>query len=143
MPTTLVHRLELMRLLYRFKGLVEWELAKLAALDGDTLALELPEPAAITAKKLERKPPAIAPRTEPATKKPGTGSAAPSRPEPGSPGGSLADLARPAGAPSHPLQKAKVPTNLESCCRSADLPTGDYVELVDAATPYVRALAGK
>lgn len=141
MPTTLVHRLELMRLLYRFKGLVEWELAKLSALDGDTVPLELPETPVVTARKLERKPPSFAPGMEPATKKSGTDSGTPSLPELGAPDGSLADLDRPAGAPSHPLQQARVPTNLESCCRSANLPTGDYVELVDAATPYVRALA--
>jgi hypothetical protein len=140
MPTTLVHRLELMRLLYRFKGLVEWELAKLAALDGDTVPLELAEPAAFTGKKLERKPPSIAPGTPGATGAPVVPETPPI-PGAGASDGSLADLSRPAGAPSHPLQQTKVPTNLESCCRSADLPTGGYVELVDAATPYVRALA--
>ncbi len=140
MPTTLAHRLELMRLLYRFKGLVEWELAKLAALDGETIPLELPEPPAFAVRKLERKPPPFAPGKEPATVAPAVPDT-PSLPGAGAPDGSLADLSRPAGAPSHPLQKTKDPTNLESCCRSADLPTGDYVALVDAATPYVRALA--
>lgn len=139
MPTTLVHRLELMRLLHRFKGLVEWELEKLAALDTRTIPLEL-EPPAITARKPERKPPPISPGTEPAAEAPAV-PATPSIPGAGAPDGSLADLSRPAGAPSHPLQKTKDPTNLESCCRSEDLPTGDYVALVDAATPYVRALA--
>lgn len=134
MPTTLVHRLELMRLLYRFKGLVEWELAKLAALDGETIPLELPEPPAFAVRKLERKPSPIAPAAPVVPETPPI-------PGAGEPDGSLADLSRPAGAASHPLQQTKVPTNLESCCRSADLPTGDYVELVDAATPYVRALA--
>lgn len=135
MPTTLVHRLELMRLLHRFKGLVEWELEKLAALDTRTIPLELEPPAFAV-----RKPSPITPGTEPAAEAPAVPET-PSIPGAGAPDGSLADRSRPAGAPSHPLQKAKVPTNLESCCRSADLPTGDYVELVDAATPYVRALA--
>ena len=139
MPTTLVHRLELMRLLHRFKGLVEWELEKLAALDSRTIPLEL-EPPAFAVRKLERKPSPIAAETEPVAEAPVVPET-PSIPGAGAPDGSLADRSRPAGAPSHPLQKTKDPVNLESCCRSADLPTGDYVALVDAATPYVRALA--
>ena len=139
MPTTLVHRLELMRLLHRYKGLVEWELEKLAALDTRTISLEL-EPPAFAVRKPDRKPPPIATGTEPAAEAPAV-SETPSIPGADAPDGSLADLSRPAGAPSHPLQKTKDPTNLESCCRSAGLPTGDYAELVDAATPYVRALA--
>ncbi len=140
MPTTLVHRLELMRLLYRFKGLVEWELAKLAALDGDTVPLELAEPTGFTGKKLERKPPSIAPGTPGAT-------AAPAVPEtppiPGAvaPDGTVADDSGLPGAAAKAKLRIQDPTNLESCCRSADLPTGSYADLVDAATPYVRALA--
>ncbi len=57
------------------------------------------------------------------------------------PDGSVADRPLPSSQAPHALQKTSVPTNLESCCRSADLPTGSYVDLVDAATPYVRALA--
>ena len=140
MPTTLVHRLELMRLLHRFKGLVEWELEKLAALDTKTIPLELPEPPAFAVRRPEGERSPIATGTPGATGAPAV-PGTPPLPGAGAPDGSLADLSRPAGAPSHPLQKTKDPTNLESCCRSAGLPTGDYVALVDAATPYVRALA--
>ena len=137
MPTTLVHRLELMRLLYRFKGLVEWELAKLAALDDVTVSLDLEGPAASTARELERTPPSIAPGATVAPAVPET----PPNPGADAPDGSVADRALPSSEAPHALQKTSVPTNLESCCRSADLPTGSYVDLVDAATPYVRALA--
>lgn len=141
MPTSHVHRLELMRLLHRFKGLVEWELAKLAALDGETISLELERPAVRKGLRLEEGPPPDAPPPLGPTRGPSAVPAPPPIPGAGAPDGSLEDLSRPAGAPSYPLQKTRTPTNLESCCRSADLPTGDYTELVDAATPYVRALA--
>ena len=140
MPTTLVHRLELMRLLYRFKGLVEWEIAKLAALDGDTVSLELVEPSAFTVRKLERKPPSIAPGTEPSAEKPAVPETPPI-PGAGAPDGSVAGSPGLTGAAAKAKYRIQDPTNLESCCRSADLPTGSYVDLVDAATPYVRALA--
>ncbi len=143
MPTTLVHRLELMRLLYRFKGLLEWELARLAALDGDTVPLDLPEPPVVAVRRLEPEPPSIAPGTPGATGEPTSVPDTSARPGAETPDGALADFSRPAGAPLSPLQQIRVPTNLESCCRSAELPARDYAELVDAATPYVRALAEK
>ncbi|MDX9735005.1 MAG: hypothetical protein RBU36_12825 [Thermoanaerobaculia bacterium] len=139
MPTTLVHRLELMRLLYRFKGLVEWELEKLAALDTRTISLEL-EPPAFAVRKPERKPPPIATGTEPAAEAPAV-SETPSIPGADAPDGSVAGSSGLTGGAAKAKHWSQDPTNLESCCRSADLPTGDYVELVDAATPYVRALA--
>ena len=140
MPTTLVHRLELMRLLHRFKGLVEWELEKLAALDTKTIPLELPEPPAFAVRRPEGERPPIATGREPATVAP-AGSGTPCLPRARPPVCPLLPPPTPGGRPGHPLQKTKDPTNLESCCRSADLPTGNYVALVDAATPYVRALA--
>ena len=140
MPTTLVHRLELMRLLHRFNGLVEWELEKLAALDTETIPLELPEPPAITAGKPEGKRTPIATGTEPATVAPAV-LETPSIPGAGEPDGSIAGSSGLTGKAAKAIPRIQDPVNLESCCRSADLPTGDYVALVDAATPYVGALA--
>jgi|GEM_PF-2739910 hypothetical protein len=141
MPTTLVHRLELMRLLYRFKGLVEWELAKLAALDGVTVPLDLEHPAAYKGQRLDREPPSVAPSSPGSTVEPSVASGTPPRPGAGAPDGTVADDSGLPGAAGKVKLRIQDPSNLESCCRSADLPTGDYVALVDAATPYVRALA--
>lgn len=102
MPTVSVRRLELMRLIYRYKGLLEWELACLQELEGEFVELDLgaaPEPAPL-------------------------GEFVPE-------GGSGTVRAMP---------RVLLPGNLETSC-VINQSIGDYVELVDAATPLVRALA--
>ncbi len=102
MPTTQVRRLELMRLIYRYKGLLDWELSCLQALEGELVELDLGTPEELV------------PATKPA---PGAGT-----------------------GPVHAMPSAHGPGNLETNCVGFGSIDG-YVELVDAATPYVRALA--
>ena len=129
-PTTEVNRKRLIRLLFRFKGLLEAELSYLESLppESETVFLHLsrtPGPG-LGLGELSPSLPPVQP------------SAGPTTPPPTAPGevaGSLAShavLLRP---------RNQDPGTLEnSCVSSIDLITND-VELVDAAMPFVRALA--
>ena len=103
MATVEVNRLALMKLIYRYKGLLEWELTYLQQLEGETLPIALPPP------PLPPPPP------------PGEGSV----------------------APHAPLYRVLGPGNgnLENNCVANIGPIVSYEQLVDAATPFVRALA--
>lgn len=107
--TTKVNRVELMKLLHRYKGLLEWEIGLLAELRGETVDLVLPPPEGPYVKRV-------------ALMASGSGQAD-------------------AGAQAQASADATRTGNLENACRYS-IPTIDsYGELVDAATPYVRALA--
>jgi hypothetical protein len=108
--TVEVNRLALMKLIYRYKGLLEWELDYLRQLGGDVVPITLP-----TLPVMPPDPPPPPP--------PETGSVGP-------------------GAPLYRL-RGSGPGNLENSCVAGIESIDSYEELVDAATPYVRALAEK
>lgn len=129
-PTTEVNRKRLIRLLFRYKGLLEAELSYLENLppESETVSLHLPR---IPYRgpglgKLQPSPPAEqlpAGPTPPAATAPGEGAGSL---------GSRHALLRP---------KNQDPGTLENSCVSSIEPITNDVELVDAAQEFVRALA--
>lgn len=129
-PTTEVNRKRLIRLLFRYKGLLEAELSYLQSLPpkSETVSLHLPQAPdrGLGLGELPPSPPVAQPSagpTPPATVIPGEGAGSLS---------SHAVLLRP---------RNQDPGTLENSCISSIDPITNDVELVDAATPFVRALA--
>lgn len=115
---TIVNRLQLMKLLYRYKGLLEWELSYLSEQRGETISLTLPPaPEARTRKKLS----SVEAGSEDDT-------------------GRKSDQEKGSGK-SEATAEVTAGGRLESACRYPIVPIESYAELVDEATTYVKALA--
>lgn len=116
-PTTEVNRLQLMKLLYRYKALLEWELSWLAQMDGETVSLLLP-PAPGARKKMalmKADSKGTSPKDE--------------------------DQKKDGGKEDTTAEATRLPGNLENSCLISIPTIEGYADLVEAATPYVAALA--
>ncbi|MBK9374906.1 MAG: hypothetical protein IPN03_14560 [Holophagales bacterium] len=129
-PTTEVNRKGLIRLIFRYKGLLEAQLSYLVSLppESETVSLHLPQSPG-QGLGLGELSPSLPPAQPPA------GSTPPATTAPGDGAGSLSShavLLRP---------RNQDPGTLENSCVSSIDPITNDVELVDAVTPFVRALA--